>query len=254
MRLSLDCSSAQGYKSPARRAGLITETWFGAVMYCPVCPQDRLSPTPPNTRVVDFSCPSCGAEFQVKARKQPISGRLRDAAYEPMMQRVEQNRSPHLAILHYDAAAWLVRDLLLVPGHFVTPSIIERCRPLSPTARRAGWTGCNILTDSIPGDGRIFVVRSGQCVPAGKVREQWKRFQWLADQAAESRGWLSDVLRCARSLEREFTLQQVYRFEDELAALHPRNSHVRDKIRQQLQFLRDRGIIRFVGRGRYEAL
>ncbi|MCX5685151.1 MAG: restriction endonuclease, partial [Planctomycetota bacterium] len=71
---------------------------------------------------------------------------------------------------------------------------------------------------------------------------------------AERRGWIVDVLRIVRSFgERMFTLDEVYAFEESLAATHPENHHVRDKIRQQLQFLRDRGIVRFLGRGRYVA-
>jgi len=254
MELSLDLRTANGYKSGTQRARRITEAWFGATMYCPACPEERLTQTRQNTRVVDFFCSHCGAQFQVKARSRPISGRLRDAAYHPMMDRVLQNLSPHFAFMHYDPSTWLVRDLLVVPGHFVTPSVIEKCRPLRPEARRAGWTGCNILTDMIPADGRIFVVHQGKCVPSHEVRQQWKRFQWLRDKGVELRGWLSDVLRCVRSLESDFTLEQVYHFEEQLAALHPQNRHVRDKIRQQLQCLRDRGIIRFLGRGRYQAI
>ena len=37
----------------------------------------------------------------------------------------------------------------------------------------------------------------------------------------------------------------------ELARMHPENRHVRDKIRQQLQVLRDKGFLEFVGRGEY---
>jgi type II restriction enzyme len=36
--------------------------------------------------------------------------------------------------------------------------------------------------------------------------------------------------------------------------LHPENRHVRDKLRQQLQVLRDLGLIEFLGRGRYRRL
>ncbi|MBI5242579.1 MAG: hypothetical protein HY922_02705 [Elusimicrobia bacterium] len=38
---------------------------------------------------------------------------------------------------------------------------------------------------------------------------------------------------------------------DRLSELHPNNRHVRPKIRQQLQVLRDLGFVAFLGRGRY---
>jgi len=40
-----------------------------------------------------------------------------------------------------------------------------------------------------------------------------------------------------------------YAHGDSLAKLHPQNAHVRDKIRQQLQLLRDLGLLTFLGSG-----
>ena len=69
------------------------------------------------------------------------------------------------------------------------------------------------------------------------------------------RPWEDDVLRCVRSFgQREFTLREFYAMhEEDLGLRHPRNHHVQDKIRQQLQFLRNRGVLRFLGHGRYLA-
>ena len=36
-----------------------------------------------------------------------------------------------------------------------------------------------------------------------------------------------------------------------LSKKHPDNHHIKPKIRQQLQFLRDKGYLEFVERGRY---
>ena len=52
----------------------------------------------------------------------------------------------------------------------------------------------------------------------------------------------------------EFTLDDVYGFEAYLQAKHPENHNIRAKIRQQLQILRDKGVVRFVGRGRYRMM
>ena len=51
----------------------------------------------------------------------------------------------------------------------------------------------------------------------------------------------------------EFPLDVVYAYESVLQGKHPENHNVRAKTRsgQQLQFLRDKGVIEFVGRGRY---
>jgi type II restriction enzyme len=63
------------------------------------------------------------------------------------------------------------------------------------------------------------------------------------------------VLRAVRKLGKpEFTLQEMYAFEPQLKALHPTNQNVRPKIRQQLQMLRDVGLVRFGARGNYRVV
>lgn len=49
-----------------------------------------------------------------------------------------------------------------------------------------------------------------------------------------------------------FTLKDIYLYENELKKKFPDNMHIKDKIRQQLQVLRDEGSILFLGGGRYK--
>jgi type II restriction enzyme len=49
----------------------------------------------------------------------------------------------------------------------------------------------------------------------------------------------------------DFTLDEVYVFDKQLQKLHPENKHIHPKIRQQLQILRDKGILEFKGKGKY---
>jgi len=53
---------------------------------------------------------------------------------------------------------WVVRNLLLVPHFAFPPSAIIKRPPLSSTARRAGWVGCNFALNRIPADARIEIV------------------------------------------------------------------------------------------------
>jgi hypothetical protein len=57
-----------------------------------------------------------------------------------------------------------------------------------------------------------------------------------------------------RPLPAEFSLPEVYAVADPLHLAFPNNNHVRAKIRQSLQILRDRGDIAFDGNGRYRKL
>ena len=58
------------------------------------------------------------------------------------------------------------------------------------------------------------------------------------------------MLRVVQALgKKKFTTSEMYQFVPRLEQLHPNNRHVRDKIRQQLQVLRDRGFLSQVERG-----
>lgn len=123
---------------------------------------------------------------------------------------------------------------------------------MAPTARRAGWIGSNILLNEVPESGKIFIVRGGQPEPKDSVLAKWQRTLFLREQEQEARGWLIEVMKCVEAIGRpEFNLDDVYAFEGRLGRLYPGNRNVRPKIRQQLQFLRDRGFLDFVSRGYY---
>jgi type II restriction enzyme len=172
-----------------------------------------------------------------------------------MVRAIQEDRTPNLFALHYEPVAWKVANLILIP-HFAFPlSAIEKRKPLGPKARRAGWVGCNILLGAIPEDARIHVVSGGRPAPPADVRARYARIRPLEKLRAEQRGWTLDVLSVVRSLGKtEFSLGEVYGFENPLSRLHPHNRHVRDKIRQQLQILRDVGLLQFLGGGEYRLL
>lgn len=68
-------------------------------------------------------------------------------------------------------------------------------------------------------------------------------------------GWLEDVLDCVNRITDDvFILDDIYTFEEELQEKYPKNNHVKDKIRQKLQVLRDNGYIEFMGNGEYRKL
>ncbi len=67
--------------------------------------------------------------------------------------------------------------------------------------------------------------------------------------------WKKDVFGCLLELDSDvFTLQEVYSFEKHLSRLHPNNRNVQAKIRQQLQYLRNIGLLEFTRPGIYKKL
>lgn len=252
MELTLPTTGLEQYKSASQRARVATEAWAESNLYCVNCPSPRLRTAPRNTPAIDYFCARCDSPFQLKGQSRPFSQRLTDAAFEAMRQAIRSGRTPNLFVVHYRREDWKVWNLILVPRFAFSYSALERRRPLGPGARRAGWVGCNILLCNIPPDARITIVHDGLVSSAGEVRRQYARLRPLADLSLEKRGWTLDVLNVVRSLGKsDFSLSEIYAFEDKLSRLHPANRHVRDKIRQQLQILRDLGFLTFLGGGDY---
>jgi type II restriction enzyme len=254
--VNLSCTAAVGarYHSNTQVARVVTEHWFAGEMYCPACPSDSLVQKPNNSPSVDFACPECTAPYQLKSRKTALTNRIADAGYRKMIEAIHSAQVPNLVLLQY-SAAWSVVNLLLVPGFFLTESAIEKRRPLSPDAERAGWVGCNILLNNIPSDGRIAVVSNGIPAAPSRVRREYQRIKPLSTLRGDMRGWTLDVLNAIRKLgKRELLLSDLYSFEESFRGLHPDNKNIQPKIRQQLQVLRDLGFLAFEGGGRYRVL
>lgn len=117
------------------------------------------------------------------------------------------------------------------------------------------WVGCNIVLKQIPQEGRIFIVKNEIEIPQKEIISKVKRTDFIKQYKLDARGWVLDVLNCVNQIEgRDFTLEQMYKFEDVLSKKHPDNNHIKDKIRQKLQILRDKGILEFRGRGHYRKI
>jgi type II restriction enzyme len=251
--MNLQCRTelASNYKSGAQIARVLTEDWAARELYCPACDSDRLSSSRVNTPAIDFECPRCTQLFQLKSQKNWNPRKLVDAGYDAMIRSIRADRVPNLFVLQY-SSNWSVRNLLLIPRVFFSESAIEKRKPLVLGARRAGWVGCNILLSRIAADGKIAMISDGAPVAEQKVRNEFSRIRKLAEVPPSVRGWTLDVLSVVRRLGKSrFALGDIYDFEAELQNAHPLNRNVRPKIRQQLQVLRDLGLIEFATRGTY---
>jgi len=243
---------AAAYKSGSQRARVVTESWGAENLYCPNCSAPKITRLENNTKAIDFSCPACEFKYQLKGQKTRLGDSITDGAYGTMMEAIKNDRSPNFFFMHYELATWRVKNLLLVPSFAFPPSAIIKRKPLALTARRAGWIGCNIALNRIPIEARITVVTENKAEPESEVREKFKRVKPLKEISVKQRGWTLDVLNIVRRLGKpEFTNEDVYVFDRELEKLHPDNRHVRDKIRQQLQVLRDAGLLQHTGSGRW---
>jgi type II restriction enzyme len=251
MNLQMAQDAAIGYKSGCQITRRVTEAWGENNLYCAACFATSVCRAPANTKAIDFHCNECGAPYQLKAGRRWNERKVPDAGYAAMMAAIRSDYVPNLLVLHY-TDAWDVKNLILIPSFVFSASAIEKRKPLASTARRAGWVGCNILLAAMPDSGKIRIVCDGAIANPDSVRATYRQLKPLAEVPPEMRGWTLDVLRIVQGLSRrEFTLDDVYAFAHRLQVLHPKNRHVRPKIRQQLQVLRDFGLLTFEGGGRY---
>jgi type II restriction enzyme len=240
------------YVSASQSARTWTEQWVRREAYCPSCGNSSVSKFENNRPVADFFCTSCNEEYELKSQKTKFGTKVLDGAFGALCDRLAASNNPNLMLLNYDRKQLAVTNLFVVPKHFFVREIIQERKPLAPTARRAGWIGCNILLNQIPESGKIFLVRNGAPQPKDSVLNQWQKTLFLREEGVEARGWLIEVMKCVEGIgKHEFQLDDVYAFEAALSGLYPENRHIKQKIRQQLQVLRDRGYLDFVSRGYY---
>lgn len=243
---------AKSYSSASQAARDRTERWVAHNIYCPNCGRE-IEKLPNNTRAADFACRPCAALFEVKSKRGPFAARLVNGEYAALIRRLAGDENPHLFLLSHDGAA--VTDFLVIPKFYFTAQVVEPRQPLKSTARRAGWRGCMIRLDGIPPAGKIYYIGNRLVHTPDQVLAKFRQNRFLMDVQPAQRGWLIDLIDLITQLGRaEFRLGDLYAFEELLGHKHPENHHIRDKIRQQLQILRDKGQVEFLGGGRYRWL
>jgi len=256
MNLGFDTYKATNYTSNSQIARVLTEDWVKTNSYCPNCGESHLNEFENNKPVADFYCKSCLEQFELKSKNAiKVGNKIVDGAYSTMIKRINSDENPNFFFLTYDKKRWEVNNFIIIPKHYFTSDIIIKRKPLSENARRAGWVGCNIDITKVPESGRIFLVKNSKIISKEKVQFKWKGTDFLKSKRGESKGWILDIMNCVDAIKKDtFSLNEIYSFESQLKIKYPNNNFIKDKIRQQLQFLRDKGLIEFKNRGTYKKI
>ena len=252
MNLNLYADIANNYKSNSQKIRVLTEKWVKENIFCPNC-GNFVKEYENNKPVADFFCPKCRDDFELKSKKGSMGKKIVDGAYSTMIERLQSSTNPNFFFLNYEQQSLDIINFIVIPKHFFIPQIIEKRKPLSANAKRAGWVGCNILLNTIPQSGKIFYIKNKIEESKDKVIESWQKTTFLKQSRnIQSKGWLIDVMSCIDKLQKkEFLLNDLYQFEEYLKLKHPNNHNIKAKIRQQLQLLRDKNYLKFVSRGKY---
>jgi type II restriction enzyme len=252
VNLRFDRSLATSCHSAAQQARVLTQGWVAREAYCLGCANGSLAPTTQNTRALDFRCESCREPYELKSSKRPFRRQVLDGEYSTLVRAIQSHDNPNLLLLNYDVTTMSVTDLQAIPRHTLSRLAIIPRKPLGPTARRAGWQGCSIDLTGLARSAFVPIIISGVVRGRSNVLDDWRQFDFLGRGSMSSRDWLPDVMSCLRRLPSEvFKLETVYEFERELNVLHPKNTHVRPKIRQQLQILVGQGLLERLTPGVY---
>jgi type II restriction enzyme len=255
MTLNFNTLLAANYKSKSQIARVLTENWVASTLFCVRCGFSHLGKAKNNRKVADFICPECGNLFELKSKSGYFGKSIVDGDYQTMISKVTEKTNPDFLLLTYDDTKYQVSSIFAIPRHFFIPSMIQKRKPLPKTARRYGWVGCNILIDHLPLLGRVSIIDDGIWRDKLDVLRDFRKAAFLENESLKKRAWILDIMNCVNRIpSEEFSLDEVYRFEDELKQKHPDNHHIRPKIRQQLQVLRDKGILAFERRGYYKKI
>ena len=256
MDLKFNTNIADSYSSNSQIARILTENWVKNNSYCPNCGNDGINEFENNRPVADFYCGSCKEEFELKSKNsKSVGNKIIDGAYSSMIKRINDENNPNFFFLTYDKVNWQVSNFMIIPKYFFVSDIIQKRKKLAKTARRAGWIGCNIDLTQIPESGRIFLVKNSEIIKTKNVLSQWSNTLFLKDKKGSLKSWILDVMSCIDKIESNiFSLKEVYAFEERLKLKYPNNKFIKDKIRQQLQVLRDKGQIEFKKRGFYQKI
>lgn len=250
----LNDKDTSGYHSSSQKIRILTESWFLKSAFCPSC-GTSLEQTKNNSKACDFICSECKEQFELKSKNGSIGKKIINGAYASLIARLNSHNNPNLCVLQYNRD-YSVENCFVVPKYFFTESTIEKRKPLSQTARRAGWVGCNILIGQIPDFGRIHYIKNSLKIARNEIIKSWKNTTFIKDRPDNAKkGWLLDTITCIEKIEsKEFSLDELYKFENFLKINHPNNRHIKEKLRQQLQILRDNGYLEFLSRGKYKVI
>lgn len=224
-------------------------------MFCPRCGNRFLKAFKRNEPVADFYCPACENQYELKSKNGKIGRKVADGSYDTMISRICSNTNPDFFFMSYSLKDYKVQMFSMVPKFFFHPGIIEKRPPLSSSAKRSGWIGCNILFDNIPRQGIINIISKSVIRTHESVLHDVSQISNLEVKDISARSWLLDVLDCVNRIPKNhFTLDELYQFEDRLKLCHPENHNIKAKIRQKLQLLRDKGFIEFLDNGKYKKM
>ena len=255
MELKCNPEIAAHLSSASQRTRVITEDGFSRFGYCLKCDSNTLTQTRAGTICQDFYCPKCEQPYELKSAKRAHTNIVQDGGYDSMMETICGENVPALMLMHY-SPQWCVQGLVAIHPVFLIPDVVmKRAKPhIRPKTGKEYWM-CKLNLSSVPDDGKITLISNGIVRPHVEVRRQFQESARFETLPVTKRGWVALVLATVRKIGKmRITNADLFSHEESMHAIFPGNSHVRDKIRQQMQVLMRLGYVERTAPGEYRVI
>jgi type II restriction enzyme len=118
-------------------------------MSCPICNNKALVKYQTNQKSKDVKCEKCSCQIQIKAtkhKKQSTSLKLLGAEYKTTCLSIKENNVNYLVVMYSVVGdKYIINDIYFINHTHINESCIIPRKPLSHTAKRAGWQGCMLV-------------------------------------------------------------------------------------------------------------
>lgn len=118
-------------------------------MPCPICNDKTLIKYNMNQKSKDVKCEKCSSQIQIKAtkncKKSHSSLKLLGAEYNTTRLSIKENI--HYLVVLYSVAGdkYIINNIYFIDHANINEDCIIPRKPLSSTAKRAGWQGCMLV-------------------------------------------------------------------------------------------------------------
>lgn len=138
----------KGWKNISRIIGEAVEI-CAITMSCPICKEKALLKYKTNEKSKDIKCDKCNSEFQIKATRSNTtknnSLKLLGAEYNTTLSSIHNNIHYIVFIYSVENNRYTIKNIIFVDCININEKCIIARKPLSITAKRAGWQGCYLV-------------------------------------------------------------------------------------------------------------
>ena len=145
------------WKSESRIIGEACEDYVIHKIKCIRCDNNNFEKYKTNEKSKDLICISCNQKYQIKA-KSATRKQVDNIKYKKQFKTLGGDYSITLnnitekidyLIILYEKQSYKIINILYIKNENINSNCIMPRKPLSLTAKRAGWQGCSILFNNI---------------------------------------------------------------------------------------------------------